>query len=246
MKICLFCGKPPRRNSEHIIAKKLIERMRAETFELCVGKITDGEEPMQRTTQTLKSYVTNHVCETCNHGWMSQLEMWFLRNLGALVEPEWPKLASDFVQIAWRENKQVARWLLKTAITAEQNGMVRGQVIPNWVKPLARTGKLGSNIWVDWGYSKEKSVGLFLTKGFPVHNGEYFFPNQIHKDGFRFTVQLNHFLLCLMHIPEAEPKRRRILKTDSILISPALPYREFANVSDFENTIYLRTWAGKK
>lgn len=245
MKRCLFCEDPPHRNREHIIAQKLYERMCAESFDFCVGAYRQGEGTMRRGVQRFKTYVTNHVCRKCNNGWMSALESWFLKTAGLLVEPDWPRLARDAVEMATREHNTLCQWLLKTAITAEQNSFMRNRIVPAWLRPLAKSGKLNSDICVDLGYSKHTTVALFLTKGFPVHNGRFFFSNQVHEDGFSFTLQLNHLLLRLMHIPSAEPIRTSAHAEISTLVVQAQNYRDYNNVLQFMDSIYLRTWLTK-
>jgi hypothetical protein len=220
--------------------------MMVEKFELCVGKVTEGSQLVRRNTQTLNTYVTNHVCEKCNHGWMSALEGWFLKTLGLLVEPTWPQLANTvFEQIA-KEQHLLGRWLLKTAVTAEQNSLVRQQIIPVWMRPLAKTGKFTNDIWVDLGFSKERTVALVLAKGFPIINGNQFFPMQFHKDGFSFTLQLNHLLLRIIHAPQAAPLRTVTTKGQPVLTSPHRAYLEFENFKAFEQSLILRTWHGKR
>ena len=220
--------------------------MKQEKFSLCIGKVTDGTKLERRNTQTLKTYVTNHVCEKCNHGWMSALEGWFLKTVGLLVEPTWPQLANSVFEQVTKENNVLARWLLKTAVTAEQNSLVKQQIIPDWVRPLAKTGKLTADFWVDLGFSKERTVALVLAKGFPMLNGNQYFPMQFHKDGFSFTLQLNHLLLRIIHAPQAEPMRIFSMAIQPVLNTPEKAYLEFENFRSFDQSLVLRTWLKKK
>jgi hypothetical protein len=220
--------------------------MGAEKFMFCVGRTKEGEEILKRKTQTFRTYVTNHVCEDCNHGWMSALEGWFLEAYGLLVEPKWPILADTIIEQGLREERRLFQWLLKTAVTSEQNSFMRNRVIPEPLRPLAKDGNLSPAFWIDLGYSKLRTVALFLTKGFPVHNGKYFFPAQTHQDGFSFTLQLNHLLLRLVHAPGADVRKGAPKTLSSNLLLPQNSYREYANVNEFIHSLYLRTWLGKK
>jgi len=47
---------------------------------------------------------------------MNDLEIWFERHLGFLIEPQWPKLALPMIDALKIENNELARWLMKTAV----------------------------------------------------------------------------------------------------------------------------------
>ncbi len=82
---CIFCGQ--RANSdEHIVAQRLYKRAKAEKVALTVGHLREGE-PLKRRASHLFNTFTVKVCAQCNNGWMNDLEDWFERTLGNLIEP---------------------------------------------------------------------------------------------------------------------------------------------------------------
>lgn len=176
---------------------------------------------------------------------MSALEVWFLKNLGMLIEPTWPELARTLIEQVALDQTNLTRWLLKTAVTAEANSLVRKQIIPDWVRPLAKDLVLAKDFWVDVAYSKNRTVALFLEKGFPMINGNQYLPLQFHKDGFSFTLQLNHLLLRIFHAPQAVPMRALPVGGPSFASIAARGYLQFENIRDFQSSVLLRTWRGK-
>src|SRR6266487_4551371 len=67
-----------------------------------------------------KQFRTRQVCAGCNNGWMSHLESQFQRQVGSLVEPDWPHLATEMVQCLRQEPELLIRWMIKMAVVVEK------------------------------------------------------------------------------------------------------------------------------
>ncbi len=124
MRVCVFCGEEGL-TREHIIAKAVQERMRISAVEIEIGVREETGDGQFRSAHLLNQFVTRRVCEACNGGWMSQLEVDFLAAAGPLIEPEWPKLENECINEALKNNEVIARWAVKTAVTANLAGMIK-------------------------------------------------------------------------------------------------------------------------
>src|SRR6266700_7804683 len=96
MKHCVFCGEPGN-SREHIISTVVQKRMRLTGVEIEIGVREEQGDCEFRQAHGLNEFVTRKVCAACNSGWMSQLEVNFLAAAGPLLEPDWPRLESDFL-----------------------------------------------------------------------------------------------------------------------------------------------------
>ena len=250
MRNCVFCGGPAN-SREHVLAKRLCKRAKAETMEIIVGKMCEEDGVTKRPTHPLDELKVRRVCRDCNSGWMNDLEGWFERRLGYLIEPEWPKLADATIEFVKNERVQLARWLMKTAVTMNLSSMVQ-RMFPDELTLQLSSGYIPPSTYVDMGYSKLTTVACLLSQGFQVINGGHYHSNQIHRDktGFRFTVQFNHLLLRIYRIPEATAtfwshrgERPIMLYPNAIRTNPA--WFEYEDIMAYDHNLVLET-AGKK
>ena len=112
---CVFCGGPAN-SREHVFAKRLCKRAEAERFSVISGLFIEGEGTVTRKEHQLEAVQVRQVCLTCNNTWMNDLEVWFERRSGCLIEPNWPKLALPMIESIKEECTQLAQWLMKTAV----------------------------------------------------------------------------------------------------------------------------------
>jgi len=199
---CRFCGERAG-NKEHIIAQALIERMGREDFEIVVGHQVESDL-RSRTPHNLYNLTTKSVCKTCNNGWMSKLEAWFLNTAGPLVEPEWPKMANEHLKLLLPDRELLANWMLKTAITMAENSMMKNTIGSEVAEDLFR-GKLPGSLIVDIGFINHSDIASFTRQVFMVATGGQPPRWMQHKEkkAFHMVLQLNHLALRLARIPDA-------------------------------------------
>src|SRR5437762_1049748 len=106
-RVCIFCGGPAN-SREHVFAKRLCARARATTLTVMAGLYTQNEGIRHRPEHLLDAVTVRHVCRVCNNGWMNDLESWFERRMGFLIEPEWPRLAIEFIDAVRTERHMLA------------------------------------------------------------------------------------------------------------------------------------------
>ena len=153
----------------------------------------EGKGTVTRKQHHLEAVQVRHVCTTCNNTWMNDLEAWFERRLGCLIEPHWPKLALPMIETLKAERDQLAHWLMKTAVMfslASLQGDLKVEFAPDVTRKI-KEGILPDHCWVDLAYSKHSTVGAAITRCFRVINGGKYNPSLVLKngDGFKFIVQ---------------------------------------------------------
>jgi hypothetical protein len=137
---------------------------------------------------------------------MSELEKWFNETLGSMIEPNAPFPSNEQLEAVVKNEERLTRWLLKTTVTVQQSSMFKEKdIVPKSLLPLIQNGPLPSDLWVELGWSEDARLDHRLIKGHPIINGGVFHQNQVHQDGFRFILQLNHLLLRIYRIPGAAP-----------------------------------------
>jgi hypothetical protein len=204
MKACLFCSNKAG-SKEHIIADWLIKKMMAEDLPITIAHRNEkGIEALR--THKLGTYKVSCVCGDCNNGWMSQLENWFKRDMGMLVEPDWPRLGTEFLRVASREKKKLARWAIKTAAMISYNSKLGGIQDFDLLRTVKDDGEL-PDIIVEVGHIAEPIVGANTAHGFWVRNGANEALWQTFRDFpvFNCLMQFNHLALRVFRCPQADP-----------------------------------------
>ena len=248
MKICAFCGNPGG-NAEHIIAQWLIERMDAKNYPIVVGHRKE-DNLRSRPAHGLKSYITKAVCDKCNNGWMSRLEVWFQRNMGSLVEPTWPKLTDEVLRQALSERESLAKWALKTVIMMDANSMMK-TIMDETMGSTLFKGRIPEGLVVEVAHIHEKAVGGLLTRGFWVRNGGQKPQWQVHtgKMAFKAVIQLNHLAIRVFRSPGAHPtyyspNGRLPLRCYPESQNPCGSDFRFHDLWEFDRVLELETWLG--
>lgn len=205
MKTCVFCGEKAG-SKEHIIAQWMITRMGAEKMSIVVAEMDGNGKITERPKHTLNNYTTRAVCNNCNNGWMSTLETWFQSNLGYLVEPAWPKLANDMLNLAAKENHMLAKWALKTAVMMNSNSEM-DSIKDNEMRTALFQQYVVNHVYVDIAHIHKRDINKIMSRGFRVTNGNDAPQWQARHDYKAYTclIQLNHLAIRVFRCVGAEP-----------------------------------------
>jgi hypothetical protein len=249
---CVFCGAAAD-SREHVFAKRLCKRAGAVKFKVIAGLSVEGETKAVRETHEIESVQVRHVCKGCNNNWMNDLEAWFEKRLGFLIEPQWPKLALSMIETLKTEREQLAKWLLKSAVMfnlASLQGEHRVKFAPEMIRGI-KEGIIPKNCWVDLAYAKMPTVGGTITRCFRVINGGIYNPSQIVEDGgsFKFYVQFNHLLLRIGQAPNANVTYQSWQGEFPVRLypkpAPKTPDKfTYEDIMKFEHAVILETWLG--
>ena len=243
---CIFCGQ--RADSlEHVIAKRLFKRAKAEQFEIAVGKTVEGEGDYSRTPHTLENLKVRCVCQKCNNGWMNDLEAWFESKLGFLIEPAWPRFANEMIEVVKAEKENLARWMMKTVVTINEVSMT-DKIFSSDLTLKLKSGFIPQSVVVDLGYSRLSTVGFTFNEGFQVINGGQYNRNQRTpaRTAFKFIAQFNHLLLRLTRAPQAKVTYWSLKGELPILVYPQPAKQnphlfEYESLMDFDHSVCLET-----
>lgn len=128
---CIFCGDDESAMTrEHVVAKWISELVRPPKG----GFLMHNEYPHLRREWTQKTHfielVAKCVCEACNSGWMSALEVEVARFLTPLIE------GGDIV-LDQRDQELLSIWAIKTAMVLEETA---DQATARYYVPEERTG----------------------------------------------------------------------------------------------------------
>lgn len=204
-KQCLFCEQSAG-SGEHVIPEWLSKRMAIRDLGFRPAHYSETGGLTLRPLIKCEHFKTKQVCDTCNRGWMRDLELWAQSRFGACVEPN--TVFSDLVRLRSipDEREMIIRWLLKSAIVVERAfPMGPTAKVPISLYSVARGAQPPTDFWAWAGYICEPGFDLHLVAGFPVWNGGVLQPFQVHEESLSFAIQLNHFAMHLFRCPDGTP-----------------------------------------
>lgn len=246
MKVCVFCTEPGG-SREHIVSKSVQERTQTSDVEVEVGVRDETGDGQFRSAHVLNAFTTQRVCDACNRGWMSQLEADFLAVVGPLIEPEWPKLENEFIREAVMRSEVIARWIVKTAITANLAGVIK-RGFPDEIPINLRLGKLPPSLTVKLAHIKKRNaLSIIIHRGFWFLDGkEKKWRGEESGKSFDVLFQLNHLAIRAINAPGAQigfalnkEKVFPLTAFPSTISSPVGGY-SFETLNDFEQILITR------
>lgn len=202
MRSCIFCGGPAG-NAEHVVAEWLSKAMSRRDQQISAISHNGNQIIERRPPILFKSLTLKKVCKGCNNGWMSQLESDFQTAFEGLVVPRAFNDAQTVKVMLAANRDLLIRWMLKTAVVAEQ-AMPRGEklIVPASLSD-ARGLKIDKHgIHLLAAEITESDFTVRLRKGYRTFNGGSY-QDQVCADGFNFSIQLNHLALMLVNCPGA-------------------------------------------
>lgn len=245
IKVCAFCGEPGS-SREHIISTAVQKRMQLSGVEIEIGVREEEGNGKFRQAHGLNEFVTRKVCAACNSGWMSQLEVDFLGAAGPLIEPEWPRLESEFLSEAVKKSEILARWAVKTAITANLAGILK-RSIPDEIARGVREGKLPRTLTVKFAHIRRReAIGMVINRGFWFEDGkERRWLGAASGRSFDVLFQLNHLAIRAINAPGAElgfadPEKGFPLTAFPSAKNPRFGGYSFETLADFEQIMVAR------
>lgn len=109
---CIFCGATltsGNRSGEHVVKKSILEALNHLNTP-CGLRHTRGIQELETRIPTFNQLRNHYVCSECNSGWMNKQDQ--------AIEPLIIELArGHFHTTSNAENRALARWLLRTAIS---------------------------------------------------------------------------------------------------------------------------------
>lgn len=178
--------------------------MQLTKIEIELGVREENGDGEFRQAHGFNQLVTRRVCTECNSGWMSQLEVDFLSAVGHLIEPEWPKLKNEFIREALIRNNVIAKWAIKTAITANLAGIIK-RPIPSEITSKVQTGNLPPQFSVKLAHIRRRDFNMITHRGFWfIDKDEKRWRGAESGRSFDVLFQLNHLAIRAINAPGVE------------------------------------------
>ncbi|MBI5930366.1 MAG: hypothetical protein HY862_13735 [Chloroflexi bacterium] len=149
MKNCIFCGSDGKLSNEHIFPAWLQAHLGIEKEKLEIAFYS--EDPQTVRSLVYGSHLNGHVCQNCNNGWMSQLELAASPLLKEMLEGRVSRILTD------DEIHSLGLWIFKTALTLH-NANPYPQVIPEHHYHLAFERKAPAHCWISIAHLKDPLV----------------------------------------------------------------------------------------
>lgn len=222
---CVFCGATAG-SREHALPTWLVEAMQATAAPALPFYVGDqaGVE-LQGNPRATSNLVTKRICNSCNSGWMSDLERQAKSILKDLVLPDRTCFSRSELQQLRQHEPILRRWLVKTAETLSHMASRSGvQQIPPHIAPLVWQNKTPETCLIYAGWLPEAGYNSVVGRGFRAfHNGQ-FSRNLKNPETFNFIIQLNHLALRISNAPpckliNTETKEARTLGSQWMLMT---------------------------
>lgn len=113
MSDCVFCFTPltaQNRSKEHVIARWLQDERAINAEVLSAGFATSCAAKVTRE-MPIDQFLAGHVCQSCNNGWMSELEVQARKPLLDLLARR-----VEARTLSQNEKLILAKWAVKTAV----------------------------------------------------------------------------------------------------------------------------------
>ena len=198
---CTFCQEEGNRSKEHLWPKWLQKHLIGDTKSFFQG--THISYPtlsvVSDRVQSGKSLVFGSVCDTCNNGWMSDLENQF-KALFLRIEKDYNHLKNLYK----KERVVLAKWSLKTAMMINAGTNYR-QIIPNeHYEHLFKYQQIPKNVKIDIGLINsddklrwEQSNISFET--YSTTKYEDVIDHRFKNDSYVITLQLKNLGIKITH-----------------------------------------------
>jgi hypothetical protein len=141
---CLFCGDTDaRRTREHVFPRWLLRDFDLAEDGVAPLHMSSDFKLLSRRLHRLADLVEGRVCETCNNGWMSDLEVEVQPILGPLIAG-----TAELDQLTRSERLTLARWTVKTAYMLNWSANYPRKVPTTHLRALMRAADLPEQVVV--------------------------------------------------------------------------------------------------
>jgi hypothetical protein len=211
MTVCDFCGHRSPRAKEHIWPDWLLRQFGIEKSTMANTHIAVAGGSVSKRVQSASSMLYGGVCNTCNNGWMSQLESEVKPILTELISSAGSKDA-----LLGNEANVLALWAFKTAIVRNAGTNYRCIVPKEHYQYLYKEKKIPPGVYVDLGLCPSHSglsalqsqtlLGFLLSEDAGA-------VTQLQRHLYNITLAVGPLLLRTIYFP---------LRGYTVLTTPSL------------------------
>ena len=202
---CLFCGAQGAGvlSNEHVIPQWLLKHLDLPPDDMLFqGVASSATETLVEPARIHSSFnfVQGHVCEECNTGWMSRLEVAAKPILVPLIEKE-----SSIDSLSPEEADIVGKWVIKTAYMHSWTSPLKQPVQPEHLQALCGDGgKPIPGVGVFGMQSGFKQPSSYYQRGHWPHlcKPRMKVPDEPPAEAYKIGLQFRHLYLLTAFWPD--------------------------------------------
>ncbi len=162
---------------------------------------------------------------------MSDLEGEFGKNVGMLVERQWPRLSTTLLYLAAEHGELIGKWALKILVCVGKAGVKPKKIVPDEMAHALKEGKLPADFYVRLGHLRNPGIGTIINPYVHARHGTVL-RRRAHKDGVAFNavIALNHLAVGISSAPE--------MKQAFVPLEGALPVMAYPEKENSERENY--------
>jgi hypothetical protein len=194
---CIFCeGSLKGSGREHVIPDWVLKKLSIGNLPIQLGRIdVDGEYEAVRSHTLDDLRLGGHVCNRCNHGWMSNLEK-------AVAPALWPLIDGHRISLKGfsdQERQLLAVWIAKTAFVL--NAIMPSNIrVPHEHHRSLHAGQLPPGTLTLVGFSRvPHHYHLFSCSSWPIMRADDDQSDLSDTIGrsYKIVIQLGWIVLCI-------------------------------------------------
>ena len=187
---CVFCGNT-NLSKEHIFAQWLLKELNIFNNDVLMTHANIAGMPISNRKHAFSKFVIGLVCETCNNGWMSQLEGDCQNHIINLMNMNELETELAFLN---EHHETVAKWAFKNVILLNSATNYRHLVPDEHYKELY-SGKIPEGVFIDLAFCKSNpTIEWRQTHGGMILKDKNI-PFNPNAKRYHITFQIKNLLL---------------------------------------------------
>jgi hypothetical protein len=194
-KRCLFCGSARGLTKEHIIPQWLLGELGLTDQQLRMRHISTLGMTRSQRTHSFLGLVNAMVCEECNSGWMSRLEVAVKDSITKLMHLDDVK---NVLGSLADSHETIARWGFKTAIVLNYPTNYRNIVPEDHFHSLYHS-RIPEGVYINLALTENADVIQWRQSQTVIMIGDREYVSR-PKDVYKITMQFKHLLLRVCYV----------------------------------------------
>ena len=213
-------------SNEHVFPQWLLKELQIEKNKISMGSVYFGMTGSQRNMD-FASFVNGRICECCNNGWMSKLEIDVAPHITNLMN-----FRDVETELRWIEGnaETLAKWVLKTCFVLNDCTNYR-RIVPNGVVNDLYNGLFPNATYVGMMFSCDDSPVRFMQSqgGFLMNCAS----DEIASISFHFgfIIKIKNVVFVVRGV-DAHQRKVHFEKEKCISIYP-----EFGSPTSFKDSV---------
>jgi hypothetical protein len=202
---CLFCDRSGAGilSNEHVIPRWLLDHLDLPEDDKLFQGVSSSKTNELITSPRIHSsfnFVQGHVCQECNNGWMSRLEVLAKPLLVPLIDGQ-----RKIEELSASESAIIAKWTTKTAYMHSLTSALKQPVVSDHVRALNGDDGVPLSEVAVFGMLSDfkKQTGYFLARYWPTFGRRISIPIEVAQVSYKIGLQFRHLYLLVAFWPES-------------------------------------------